>query len=443
MLQSFCTFFKENNLDTRQTHFLVAVSGGIDSVVLCHLCKDAGLHFSIAHCNFGLRGEESVRDEQFVRTLGEKLATTVYVTRFDTIGYAEAQRISIQEAARDLRYRWFEELRATHGFAYTLLAHHADDNIETLLMLFFRGTGLQGLTGMPIKSDSDRHILRPLLQVRRKEIYNYATSHTLSWVEDSSNVSSKYTRNFFRNELLPQIREVYPQAEENLLQNIERFKKISGLYQLAVQGLKEKICEPHGSEVRIPVLKLLQYQHTSLVYEIIKDYGFGEKQVPEVLKLLAADSGRYIQNEHYQVIRHRRWLIIAPKVEAAETIVIDKGVDKVRFGGGWLEIKMIPKEKFRFDPSATIAQLDANAIQFPLLLRRWKVGDYFYPLGMQKKKKLSRFFIDQKLSRTDKENVWVLESHKRIAWVVGKRIDDRFKVVGNSQLILQVSWTSL
>ncbi len=442
LLQRFNLYTREKNLSVQKDHLLLAVSGGIDSVVLCELCKQAGLTFSIAHCNFSLRGEESERDEQFVRGLGKKYGVEVLVQKFDTNAVAEQNKISIQEAARMLRYEWFAQLRKEKGFAYTLLAHHADDNMETLLMNFFRGTGLQGLTAIP-EGGKETHLLRPLLGVRRKEIESFAGENNLQWVEDSSNSSTKYTRNFFRHELIPAIQKVFPQAEENLLANIERFKKINVLYQASVEKLKQEVCEKHLAELRMPVKKLMKYSHTSLVYEIIKDYGFGEKQVGEVMKLTEAESGKFIENENFQIIRHRNWLIIAPKTTITDTVAIEKDQAQVKFSGGLLEMSFVDKEKFSLNKSPLVAQLDAKHIEFPLLLRKWKQGDYFYPLGMRKKKKLARFFIDQKLPKNQKENIWVVESNKKIIWVVGLRIDDRFKITPATEKVLQISLTSL
>jgi tRNA(Ile)-lysidine synthase len=435
LLQTFTRFFKEKNLSSTKDKYLLAVSGGIDSVVLCELSKQAGLSVAIAHCNFGLRGEESERDEAFVRSLGDKYSVDVFVKKFETTAYAGEKHLSIQEAARELRYNWFEELRKEKGFAYTLLAHHADDNIETLLINFFRGTGLEGLTGMP-EEKMGSHCLRPMLNLRRKEIETFAKENNLSWVEDSSNASNKYTRNFFRNELVPQLRTVFPQAEENLLRNIERFRQTAVLYNELVQDLKNKVCEVKGEEVRIPVLKLMKYKDTSLIYEIIKDFRFGESAVDEVLKLANAESGKYIANESYRIIRHRAWFIIAPTTVKAETFVIEKDDDIIHFGSEQLKLKFANSKNLSLDASPQVAQLDAKEIAFPLLLRKWKAGDYFYPLGMKKKKKLARFFIDQKLSKTEKEKVLVLESHGRILWIVGYRIDDRFKRTANTKEVL-------
>lgn len=442
LLQQFKKYIQQQNLFQQQYQLLLAVSGGIDSVVLCELCQQAELSFTIAHCNFNLRGAESERDERFVKSLGEKYGVEVLVQQFDTSTYADANGLSIQEAARKLRYGWFAQLQKEKGFAYTLLAHHADDNVETLLMNFFRGTGLQGLTAIP-ETDKKNHLLRPLLQVRRREIDAFARENHLQWVEDSSNNSTKYTRNFFRHELIPAIKKVYPQVEENLLNNIDRFKKVNVLYQSSVEKLKQEVCEQHLNELRIPVRKLKRYEATSLLYEIIRNYGFGEKQVDEVKKLMEAGSGRFIENEQYQVIKHNNWLIIAPKIADAETIALERNDDPVKFNGSQLQMRFLPVEKFNLDKSPSVAQLDANHIEFPLLLRKWKQGDYFYPLGMRKKKKLSRFFIDQKLSKNQKENTWVIESNKKIIWVVGLRIDDRFKITSSTKEVLQLTTSSL
>lgn len=441
-LHIFLETIKKYHLSASEKKVLLAVSGGVDSVVLCQLSKEAGLNFAIAHCNFGLRGEESERDETFIVSLAEKYGTRIFIQRFDTSEYAAQHKLSIQEAARKLRYGWFEEIRREHGFAYTLLAHHANDNIETLLINFFRGSGLEGLTGMP-EEKKEVHCLRPMLRIKRSEILAYANTHSLQWVEDSSNASNKYTRNFFRNEVIPQLQKVFPQVEENLLSNIQRFQQTNTLYKELLQGLKKKVCEVRGEEMHIPVLKLMTYKDTSLIYEIIKDFGFGEVYVDEVLKLADASSGKYIANESYRIIRHNAWFIIAPTASTAQTFVIEKDDHSIRFDSQELLLKFVRIEKFLLDKSSHVAQLDAKEIEFPLVLRKWEKGDYFYPLGMRKKKKLARFFIDLKLSQTAKEKVWVLESHKRIVWIVGYRIDERFKITERTKEVLRLTLSSL
>lgn len=443
LLFHFQNYFQQNQVLQPGDVLLLAVSGGVDSIVLCELCKQAGFPFVMAHCNFNLRGEESQRDEKFVRQLGEKYGVDVVVQSFETNTFATENKLAIQEAARTLRYGWFTRLRLENNFAYTVLAHHADDNIETLLMNFFRGTGLHGLTGIPESNFRKTRLLRPMLSFRRYEIEIFAKKNQLAWVEDSSNTSLKYTRNYFRNQLIPELKKVFPQVEESLLHSIDRFKKIDALYQAGVEQLKKKLCEQHLNELRIPVNKLLKYNHTSILYEITKEYGFGEKQVREINKLLDAASGRFIENDHYQVIRHRNWLIIAPKAVETETVAIEKDQVRISSSGGILDLEFVSQQRFALNRSATTAQLDAKHIEFPLLLRKWRQGDYFYPLGLQKKKKLARFFIDQKIPKNQKENTWVLESNKKIIWVVGMRIDDRFKITSSTKEVLQLNWTSL
>lgn len=449
LLEKFNSTVRENNLFTSRDHLLLAVSGGVDSVVLCELCHQAGFSFSIAHCNFQLRGEESERDEKFVRQLGEKYGVDAIVNRFGTEAYASEKKISIQEAARELRYHWFSDLienprreapfslLASH-FSLLLTAHHADDNNETLLMNFFRGTGLHGLTGIP---ETNGYIRRPLLEFSKEELLAFARDYQLDFVEDSSNQSVKYTRNFFRNELIPAISKVYPQVSQNLQENIHRFKEAEKLYRYAVNELKKKLCRFKGAEVHIPVKQLLQVNNRALIYEIIREYGFGEKQVDELIKLTASESGKFMEapGGAFRIIKHRHWLIISPvRSVTAATIAISVMEETVLFEAGELKLKQSDHNGQPPPAAANEAWLDSRQLVFPLVLRKWKTGDYFYPLGMKKKKKLSRFFIDQKLSKTAKENCWVLESNKRIAWVIGHRIDDRFKLANTTSTVLKL-----
>lgn len=448
----------DQHLFSAKDKLLLAVSGGVDSIVLCELCKQAGYDFLIANCNFQLRGAESERDEQFVQQLAEKYGVEVKVKRFDTEQYAAENKLSIQEAARVLRYAWFEELVKSHeslarstesgvvsrestqnARVFLLTAHHADDNAETLLMNFFRGTGLHGLTGIP---ESVNYIRRPLLPFSKEAILGFAKEQQLGYVEDSSNQSSKYTRNFFRNELIPAISKVYPQVKENLQDNMERFKEIEKLYQLSVGAIKKKLLKEKGAEVHIPVKQLMGFNNRALLYEIIKDYGFHEKQVEELVKLAASDSGKYITSPElsFRIIKHRHWFIISPVHSTASTAIVIEEKDKqVIFEQGILNVEITSNLPAGRQASNLEACIDFNKISFPLLLRKWKTGDYFYPLGMTKKKKLSRFFIDQKLSKTAKENAWVIESDKRIIWVVGHRIDERVKIIPATKKALKLS----
>jgi len=441
LLQQFIDHIKEQRLFNATDELLLAVSGGVDSVVLCELCQQAGYQFSIVHCNFKLRGEESDRDEKFVKELGEKYGVEVKVKRFDTEQYANEKRLSIQEAARNLRYQWFEELinqPTDQPINHLLTAHHADDNIETLLMHFFRGTGLHGLTGIPMKND---FIRRPLLSFSKEELLAFAKEHQLEYVEDSSNESSKYTRNFFRNELLPAISKVYPQVKQNLQDNIDRFTEIEKLYQLTTSQLLSKLCRSKENEIHVPVKQLMGYNNRALIYALISKYGFSEKQVDEIEKLSQSDTGKYITSpdDQYRIIKHRHWFIISrTNTQLSQNIIIEVNDKKIDFEEGTLKFETTLNQQPQ--TSSQVACLDKKNIQYPLLLRKWKTGDYFYPLGMRKKKKLARFFIDNKLSKTEKENAWVLEADKRIIWVIGQRIDDRFKLTDQTKEILEVSF---
>ena len=436
---------------------LLAVSGGVDSVVLCELCKQAAYDFIIAHCNFQLRGEESERDEKFVRQLGEKYKVEIKVKKFETEKFAQENKMSIQEAARVLRYEWFGVLVDSSEFGvgkyehdsrlptFLLTAHHGDDNIETLLMNFFRGTGLHGMTGIPISGPSTAlaYIKRPLLPFSKKELIVFAKENKLQFVEDSSNLSSKYTRNFFRNEIIPAISKVYPQVNENLIENINRFKEIEKLYKLSISDIKKKLVKEKGSEWHIPVKQLMGYNNRALIYEIISDFGFTEKQIDEVLKLAESDSGKYLDSPtlNYRLIKHRHWFIISLINSVDSRMIIIEEKDKTaQFEEGVVEIEKLQTTNYKPQTSNDIACLDLKEISFPLILRKWKTGDYFYPLGMKKKKKLSRFFIDQKLSKTEKEKVWVVEMDKKIIWVVGKRIDERFKVTDKTKNVLKINY---
>ncbi len=457
LLLRFKDSVKQNFFFSPKDKLLLAVSGGVDSVVLCELCKQAGYNFIIAHCNFQLRGEESERDEQFVKELGKKYGTEVLVKRFDTEKYADKNKLSIQEAARELRYNWFSALIGNKQYAsnerlsfeeancqlsianWLLTAHHADDNNETLLMNFFRGTGLHGLTGIPA---SINYIRRPLLNFSKEELLEFAKENKLEFVEDSSNQLSKYTRNFFRNEILPAISKVYPKVKDNLQDNIERFKEIEKLYRFSVEQLKKKLCRAKGKEVHIPVRQLMGFNNRALIYEIISAYGFHEKQVEEVIKLSESDSGKYIPSPsgEYRIIKHRHWFIISPVIATeSENIIIEEKMANVQFAMGNLQLKILPVAGCQLTVADSTACLDAKKITFPLLLRKRKTGDYFYPLGMKKKKKLNRFLIDQKLSTTEKENVWVIESAERIIWIVGHRIDERYKVTEKTKSILRIT----
>ncbi|HZK63523.1 MAG TPA: tRNA lysidine(34) synthetase TilS [Puia sp.] len=429
---------KKQHLFNQSDKLLLAVSGGLDSVVLAACCFESGYDFAIAHANFQMRGQESERDEQFVKALADRYQKPVRIRKFDTTGYADQHAVSIQVAARDLRYPWFESLLEKENYRYLLTAHHLDDNIETMLMHFFRGTGIAGLRGMlPIQGN----IIRPLLTFSRSEIKKFAAENALSWVEDSSNASEKYTRNYFRRKLIPEVETVFPETRHSLKENLQRFAETEILYLQAIEQHKRKLLKPMGAEMHVPVLLLKKSRPIrSILYEIIRYYGFSPAQIDDCLKLLDAENGKYTASDTHRIIRNRAWLIIAPVQESlAAHVVIEADQPTVNFPEGKLLLKTVQdggNTEISKDPA--LAWLDAGKINYPLLLRKWRAGDYFYPLGMKKKKKIARFLIDQKLSKTAKEKVWVLESDQRIIWVAGHRIDNRFCATPSTKKILKI-----
>ena len=461
LLKEFKQYIQKENLFQARDRLLLAVSGGVDSVVLCELCKKSGYDFEIAHCNFQLRGDDSNRDEKFVKELAQKYNVPFHVRVFDTVAYANNVKKSIEEAARHLRYDWFNsiinnpQLHKAHDDGtgpaivshqlpapmYILTAHHADDNIETVMMNFFRGTGITGLRGILPKHGK---VLRPLLFARRSQLEIFVQENNLEFVTDHTNFQNDYTRNYFRNTILPLVSERFPEAGMNVLKNIQRFKEAEILYGQSVNLHRKKLLEHKGSEIHIPVLKLAKtVPLPTVIFEIIKEFGFTAHQTDEVIDLLKSDTGKYVQSATHRIIKNRNWLIISPNqtIEAAN-ILIEENDGNVVFSGGTVTITKILKARFSISNDPMVAQLDLALMKFPLLLRKWKQGDYFYPLGMQKKKKVSRFFIDQKLSLTQKENTWIIEIDKKIIWVVGMRIDDRFKVTPATETILKIGYIS-
>ncbi|MEO8770553.1 MAG: tRNA lysidine(34) synthetase TilS [Ferruginibacter sp.] len=442
----FQQYIDKEKLFQPKEKLLIAVSGGVDSVVLCELCKQSGFDFAIAHCNFQLRGAESDEDENFIKELARKYNVEIFIKRFDTEKYAEENKLSIQVAARELRYEWFQSIinpSTNQPFNNLLIAHHANDNIETLLINFFKGTGIGGLQGILPKSGSAQKIIRPLLFAKKEWLQNFAREHSLLYREDSSNESNKYTRNYFRNELIPALKEVYPQVEDNLSDNIKRFNEVNIIYQQSISLQKKKLVFEKKGEYHLPVLKLLKTAALQTVlFELTKEFNFTPGQTVDIIKLLNTHSGKYVDSATHRILKNRQWLIISKHGEKQSAhFIIDETTTKIIFSNHELTIERKPKPA-KIDEDPAVAMLDEEDIKFPLLLRKWKQGDYFYPLGMTKKKKLSRFFVDKKLSITQKENVWVIEMDKKIIWIIGHRIDNRFKIIANTKNIIQFILTT-
>jgi tRNA(Ile)-lysidine synthase len=443
LLTGFTSYIEKEQLFTRDQPLLLAVSGGVDSVVMAHLFKAAGFTFSIAHCNFQLRGDESLRDEAFVEDLATRMQVPFYKVRFDTMNHTTTHRVSIQVAARQLRYEWLEWTMVNSGCSYIVTAHHMQDNAETVLMNLCKGTGIAGLHGILPRQ---AFLVRPLLFAQKADILAYASQHSISFVEDSSNITVKYTRNFFRHKVIPVIQESYPGVVSNIAGSIERFREAEILYAQAIEKHLKRLVVQKGNMYMIPVLKLQKtIPMQTVAWEIFRQYGCSPAQLSQVIELLNSSSGKLVETSSHRIIRDRQWLLVTPLTEEeAALIVIEKDRTSVATSTGILRLKTSARKDTTGIPAAAdIACLDRQSLQYPLLLRKWKQGDYFYPLGMRKKKKLSRFFIDQKLSLPQKENIWVLESAKRVVWIVGLRIDDRFKITDHTKELLTIEWETL
>ena len=411
---------------------LLACSGGLDSVVLAHLCKALKFDFALAHCNFSLRGTESDGDEDFVRELASTFEIDVYVKQFDTEQYAEEQRLSVQMAARELRYKWFDELLQSKRYDYVLTAHHADDSLETFLINLSRGTGIEGLSGIP---QVNGNVVRPLLPFSRNEIIEYAKSESIQWREDSSNASVKYLRNKIRHEIVPGIKELNPTFLQNFQHTQHHLRQINDLVNNHLNELKSKLFQQRKDKVQIKIAELQKLQPLdAYLYGLFNGYGFSEWS--DVKDLLAAESGKQVFSKTHRLIKDRQSLILA-KIERKESeafeIHSDKAIDE-------LPIKISLEDVETFEKQGqNVVFLDKEKLNFPLVLRNWEKGDYFYPFGMQGKKKLSKFFKDEKMDVLSKGKQWLLCSGDDIVWVVGKRADERFKVGESTREIIKIT----
>ncbi|WP_028787865.1 tRNA lysidine(34) synthetase TilS [Terrimonas ferruginea] len=444
LITQFKNYIKQHDLFTQKDKLLLALSGGLDSVVLCELCHRCDFDVEVLHMNFQLREAESERDAAFVEKLAQQYTWPFHLKKTQAAAESERLRKGIQETARLLRYDWFEACRVDIATAsgkrtWVLTAHHLDDNIETSVMHFFRGTGIAGLRGMlPVQGN----VVRPLLFASRQQLQQFAKEQQLTWVEDSSNLLETYARNYVRHSLLTTAERIYPDLQNRLAGNLARFAETEALYKQAIAWHRKQLVEQKGNEMHLPVLKLKKtIPLQSVLYELLQPYGFQATQLPDVMSLLDAETGRFVASATHRILRNRAWLVVSPTDTIdAVTILID-GPGLYTFPGGELQLTEREYRKEEgLETDATTAILDARKISFPLLLRKWKTADYFYPLGMRKKKKIARFLIDQKKSKIDKEKIWVLEAQHRICWVVGHRIDDRFRVLPATSKVLGLKW---
>lgn len=417
----------------KEAKLLVAVSGGVDSIVLTHLCHQLKLDMALAHCNFNLRGEESDADEQFVLNYGQQIDKEVFTQHFNTKEYAKEHKLSIQMAARELRYDWFDDLSTALEFDYILTAHHADDDLETFIINLSRGTGLDGLTGIPPKNDI---IIRPLLAFSRQEIIDYALINKIEWREDHSNEEVKYLRNKIRHELVPVLKELHPQLLSNFLNTQQYLQGSSKILNKHIREIKSELFKKESTTYKISIAKLLDLDPLpSYLYELFKDFGF--TQWDDIKDLLTAQSGKQLFSDTYRMLKDRGYLFIDEykRNESSEKIYeITKENLSIT-----TPIKLTFTEVNTIDTKGeNTVFVDKEKLKFPLIVRKWQIGDYFYPHGLKGKKKLSKFFKDEKYSLIAKENQWLLCSGNDIMWVIRKRADDRFKVTEKTNQILKI-----
>ncbi|MDF3077252.1 MAG: tilS [Sphingobacteriaceae bacterium] len=429
-LQRFKAFISEQNLIGEGDSVLLAVSGGKDSVLLAHLFNEAQLSFGIAHCNFGLRGEESDGDEFFVQELTKRLGVRFHSTRFDTESYAAERKISIQMAARELRYSWFETIRSEFGYGAIALAHHQNDVIETVLLNLTRGTGISGLHGILPKRDK---LIRPMLFLSREEVDEIVESESVAYREDSSNSSSKYARNKLRNEVIPKLKELNPQLEQTFEANSKRFLEVERFLDTEVSALREGLfrAQPDGS-YRIAVEELSKLEPQDLLmYELFKPFGFIEQVLADVSSSYGKHAGRIFESATHQLLLDRGEFILSTKNGSApDETQIDQDQQSFSWNGiNFVQNHSSPERVNLGQSSPAEAILDAESLVYPLTMRQWQQGDSFFPLGMKGRKKLSDFFVGLKIPLSHKSSVPVLvNGNGEIIWLAGYRIDERYKI---------------
>ncbi len=433
-VKHFTDFIDQNNLFGPNTKVLAAVSGGMDSVLMTHLLKSAGFSFGIAHCNFQLRGNESLGDQEFCNQLAGRLRVPFHTVSFDTLKFAADEKISTQMAARQLRYQWFEQVRQQSGYDVIALAHHQNDAIETILLNLTRGTGIAGLHGILPKNGT---LVRPLLFLKRDEIQHFIDENHLGYVEDSSNASTKYARNKIRLEVIPKLRELNPALEQTFEKNLAHFRELETLLEGYIDGLKQKLFARKGDEIHIsiPELKKLEPKRL-LIFKLLQDYGFNETTIDDLIEALDKHPGRVFESAGYRLITDREQLILTKQnLNRAEEMRISAKDHEVNFAGYKLTLlhddsPLIVKD----NPMAT--SVDADLLQYPLTVRHWQQGDYFYPLGMKSRKKVSDYFIGQKVPLHQKDNIPLLvNGNGDIIWIGGYRPDERYRVSGKTKKV--------
>lgn len=436
MLQQLAKYIDDHFSFLKDTKLLIAISGGLDSVVLTHLLHQLEFNISLAHCNFKLRGNDSDLDEVFVKNLGKNLAIKTHTTQFNTNKYATENKLSTQLAARELRYNWFNKLCDKHHFEYILTAHHADDNLETFLINLSRGTGLEGLTGIPAINGI---IVRPLLSFSRDEILNFATKSNIKWREDESNAETKYLRNKIRHNISPILKEINPNFLNSFTKTIEYLNQSQQIVNDKVDEISVEIIEKEGDLIKINIVKLLKLKNPkAYLYQLLKPYKFTEWD--DVFNLIYAQSGKRILTKFYTLLKDREFLLLLRTDEKNslknESFLIQKKNKTINVPIN-LSITQVDEQT---TVNVNTIYVDGDLLNYPLSLRRWTAGDYFYPTGMLGHKKVSKYFKDEKISVVNKNKIWLLcSSENEIIWIVGKRQDRRFLPTEKTTKLIRIS----
>ncbi len=447
IVQKIQTTILQHHLMQHCAPVLVACSGGIDSMFLCEILKELNYTFGIAHVNFGLREDESEGDAAFVKQYAEKNGIPFHTIKFDTLDYKKKTGVSTQMAARELRYTWFEQIRKENGYHSIVTAHHLDDQIETVILNLAKGSGIKGIRGMLPKSG---HVVRPLLAITKAEITAYMQKNAIEFREDSSNASDSYQRNQIRHHLLPFFTQLNENFKENFADTVSYLRDYELLTDEYLQKLKKNgVSTKDGiTEIKKGFIRSKQYGKT-LLYRILDEFGFNTDQTNLIYQLIQSEneiSGKQFYTANHRLVVDRKSILIVDKnIQRDDYLQIDKFPFNLQFNNFKMEGKLIPIEKVNLKKSGKYAFFDASKITLPLLIRYPKTGDYFYPFGMSKpkssekagKKKLSKYFKDEKLSLIEKENTPLLFSGDKLIWVIGHRTDDRFKVNEKTKNVLK------
>ena len=429
------SYIFQNNLFEKKHNILVGVSGGKDSMLLSYILNKLNYNIGIAHVNFQLRGDDSYEDELFVRAFAQNHKHEVFIKKADTLQYAADHKMSIQEAARAIRYQYFNTIANAHNYQKIATAHHMQDNVETLFINLLRGTGIKGLLGMPANFS---RTVRPLLNISNEEIMNFIHEHNILYREDKSNEQDYYLRNRLRHILIPILNEIVTNSVQKINDSIQYIQAINNLYQRSLQKEISKNFEYRNNTIYIPIIKINKHpDRLLLLHELLQPLGFNITQIRDILD--ANHVGKQITNDHYMMVRDRKHYIIAHKTkEKTNYITINTWNDIVEFPLGILRFEILNIIPTQLNLGNNTALLDADKITMPLVMRRYQTGDYFYPLGLNKKKKISDFLINNKVSMHTKEKCWVLCSRDHIVWVIGYRIDHRFALTIHTKTVVKI-----